>query len=1003
MLFQRSTKPSQFLLRCSLLLFTAVGLGIHLNAQYFQQQVDYRITAELDDQKHVLHAHLKLDYTNNAPEPLTEIYFHLWPRAFGSDNTAFARQQLRDGDTRFHFSEEAERGTLDSLDFQVNNSPLNWRYPDPDNPDIALVTLNEPLASGETVTISTPFRVKIPASFSRLGHVGESYQMTQWYPKPAVYDQDGWHAMPYLDRGEFYSEFGSFEVAITLPENYQVAATGVLQNAEERARLLQLAAATERTLAERQDLPDHYVSEPFPGSQSSTKTLVYTAQNVHDFAWFADKRFKVLHRSVVLEGRDEPLDIWSFFTETEAAYWKQSLDYLERSTKFYSEKIGVYPYPQVTGVQSALSAGAGMEYPMITVIGRSYSASSLDEVLAHEVGHNWFYGVLASNERTHPWMDEGFNSFYERLYMERYYEEPKNNYRLFGESIDINALGYRYQTLRGAGQSPDMDSDSMAENNYWLNAYSKPDMALQYLSQRYGQHVVDLAMQAYYQKWQFKHPGPEDVKLVFEQTVGAKLNWLFDDFLRSNKTVDFSLSRKSDGQVMVKRRGEINVPVLLTSKEGPDKLRTTLLDSIAPGGRLLPAGDYTLLAGPLDLNTGNNFLQRPLRLQLLTRTAATDGSRQLFYIPLLGANAQDGLMAGAALHNRTLEPKMVEFILAPAYGTKSGALSGFGGIRWRLPEQLRPAFAQTGEVAIGYQRFSNFEFRNEAYQYERLAGSWSYDFAIPPIRQIHARLSAQIVNVRENRPAFTAMGELDGSLVRSSLFTRLEYQRQKDNVINPRQLRLRLEYGNPDAPLTSDFLKAELEWSGGYQYQKDRFVRWRLFGGYFLQNELRDRNIAPNYAFSLVGNAASDYAFDELYLGRADDRSYGQQLNTRMGGFRTPIDRAQGIGVSNDYLIALNLDARLPIGPDALPLGVFADAATYGRSPLRQDGEAAVQWAAGLSLTALDGKIGIYAPLFYSDTIDLSLQQRGGLLQRISFRLSLTDFLPWNIIDSISL
>ncbi|PHI20108.1 hypothetical protein CEQ90_09135 [Lewinellaceae bacterium SD302] len=969
----------------------ALLFSTSLSAQYFQQRVDYRITAELDDRTHFLHANLEVDYTNNAPEALTEIYFHLWPRAFSSDNTAFARQQLRDGETRFHFSKNSERGTLDSLDFKlvrpgrdgVAEQSLEWSYPDPGNPDIALLQLHDPLPSGAKVTITTPFRVKIPASFSRLGHVGQSYQMTQWYPKPAVYDQDGWHPMPYLDRGEFYSEFGSFDVSITLPQNYRVGATGVLQNEAETNWLLNLAAATEQEMDSRSDLSEYAVDESFPPSANAKKTLRYLAEDVHDFAWFADKRFKVLHDQAYGSNGQE-LHLWAFFNETEAAYWKKSIRFLEWAIEFYSEKIGMYPYPQVTAVQSALSAGAGMEYPMITVIGRSYGEPWLNEVIAHEVGHNWFYGILATNERTHPWMDEGFNSFYERLYMQRRYEEPQDKYSILGQSVNIGQLGYRYQTLLGAGQSPDMDSDSMAENNYWLNAYSKPDLALQYLVLQYGQDSVDQAMQRYYESWKFRHPGPDDVKAVFEDYFKADLSWLFDDFLRSNNTVDYYIDRVK-GSYALKRKGDIDAPA---------ELETDFTNS---------ADGRVVLTGPLDLNDRNNFLSRPLDFSLLIEPQDKFGSRHLFYLPLLGANAQDGLMAGAALHNRTLEPKIVEFLVAPAYGFKSNKPAGFAGLQWRLPEGLRPGFANTGKLSLGYQRFSNFEFRDEAYQYQRLAGKWSYDFATSPIRQLKSSVSAQVVNIWQNRPDFNEEGDLAGTQTRGSTFTRLLYERSKTDIINPRSLTLNLEYGTPGAVLTDDYLKAEIEWTGGYQYQQDRFIRWRLFGGYFLANELRESNFTPNYAFSLVGNAASDYAFDNIYLGRRDDRSYGQQVSSRMGGFRVPIDRALGIGVSNNYMVALNLDARLPIGPTAFPLGIFVDAASYGRSPIRADGEEAFQWVGGLSLNFLDGQVGIYAPLVGSDLLDNSLDQRGGFIKSIGFKLSMTSFLPWELIDDIKL
>jgi len=219
------------------LLFLIISVGT-AQSDYFQQAVNYKIEATLDDQKHELRGNVEMVYVNNAPESLNEIYLHLWPNAYQNRKTAFAKQKIRQGDTEFYFSDKKQRGGFSNLNFTVDSRPQTIEY-DAKNPDIALLKLSEPLASGNSIVIKTPFTLKIPDSFSRLGHVGESYQMTQWYPKPAVYDRDGWHPMPYLDMGEFYSEFGNFDVKITLPENYVMGATGVLQTDTEKEFLAQ--------------------------------------------------------------------------------------------------------------------------------------------------------------------------------------------------------------------------------------------------------------------------------------------------------------------------------------------------------------------------------------------------------------------------------------------------------------------------------------------------------------------------------------------------------------------------------------------------------------------------------------------------------------------------------------------------------------------------------------------------------------------------------------------
>jgi hypothetical protein len=210
---------------------------------YFQQEVNHSIIVRLNDVSHTLHGSESVEYINNSPDTLGFLYFHLWPNAYKNNSTAFARQDLESGSTHFHFAPEEDRGFIDSLQFTAAGKVLHWEF-DSGNIDICRINLGEPLLPGDTLVIETPFFVKLPAGFSRMGHVNQSYQITQWFPKPAVYDKNGWNPIPYLDQGEFYSEFGSYEVSITVPKNYVVAATGNLLDADEQAWLDQKALQT---------------------------------------------------------------------------------------------------------------------------------------------------------------------------------------------------------------------------------------------------------------------------------------------------------------------------------------------------------------------------------------------------------------------------------------------------------------------------------------------------------------------------------------------------------------------------------------------------------------------------------------------------------------------------------------------------------------------------------------------------------------------------------------
>lgn len=982
---------------------------------YFQQKVDYKIEVRLDDEADEITGTLDLSYTNNSPDILDQIPFHIWPNAYSSSRSAFARQQLRNGSTDFHFSRQTERGGLDQLEFTVDGTPVSYTL-DSIHPDIVYLPIVKGMQPGQTIQIRTPFRVDIPESFSRLGHVEDSYQMSQWYPKPAVYDQDGWHAMPYLDQGEFYSEFGDFEVSITLPENYVVGATGVLQQQAEIDWLKEKAAAYRKSAPQqRSDFPDPELEET-PSSSVTMKTLTYRAEQVHDFAWFADKNFRVLHDQVTLPGKAEPVDIWSMFTAREAYIWQRSAEYLKRAVGFYSKHVGTYPYPQVTAVQSALSAGGGMEYPMITVIGLSGTAKSLDQVLTHEVGHNWFYGILGSNERDHAWMDEGLNSYYEGRYMDTYYEEPELELPLVGV-LDINRTGYLYYARQGKDQAPDTPSDSLSEWNYLIQSYSKPAQALQEVEVYAGVEKLDAAMQAYYQEWKFRHPQPQDFFTLMEREIPGISPW-FPDALMTNHTSDWKVGKLADGpdgDLTLLHSGQRLAPAA-AQMEKEDGGRDTILVPPNTAAETQVATNAAIRAtlperlNPLDLYEHNNRSGwRPRRLGIGIGTETAEKA-PIFVTPLAGYNIHDGLQAGFTLHNRTFAPKKFEWLLAPLYGFKSGGVNGFGGAQYRV---ARP-FDGVRQLMLsgGTQRWSDFTLalNEEAFSYDRTALRATIFFDHPLVTQRESALFAQVIRLRSQRPLFADRGQLIGEARTTNLFYRVGYERSINREISPRHYAVTLEFKDKDpendSPFEATHLRLDATADGGYQYEKGKFLRWRLFAAYFIVNDLRERTFFPSTGISLIDNSDSDYRRDGLFFGR---NNFGgsavgwvdAQLGRQQGGFRVPVGSAfAGQFRSNSYLGSVNLDVDLPTG--VLPLGVFIDAAYFdNRSTLASPNSGNFRWVGGASLSVAEGRIGVFAPFVFDPDTKLLMEQRGGILNRLTFRLQLEGWVPWKWLDDI--
>ncbi len=542
---------------------------------YFQQEVNYTIHATLNDTKHELDGFESVEYINNSPDTLRFLYFHLWANAYSDNNTRLAREMIkREGKGKL-FTDPVLRGYIDSLDFKTGGEPVNWNLLE-GYPDICRLNLISPVKPGDTVIVTTPFHLKIPLGVtSRLGHIGQSYQISQWYPKPAVYDRSGWHQMPYLDQGEYYSEYGSFDVSITLPSNYIVGATGNLQNEQEMIRLDELSSDNSwMNITESGEAG-------FPPSSLQMKTLRYTENNVHDFAWFADKRFHVLKGKLTLPDSGRDITTWAMFTDNESGLWASSISYINSAISYFSSKIGDYPYNSFTAVQSALTSGAGMEYPGVTVIGLARDPYLLDEVLAHEISHMWFYSSIGSDERRYPFMDESIASAYESRYMEEKYPGKKLwelNYRNIKIArffhLDempvqmIQELEWLVPARRNLEQPADLKSDDYSYDNYGSIIYYKAGQGFNYLRTYLGDALFDSIMHDYYSKWKNRHPYPEDLRSMFQSGTDLDLTWFFDDFLGTTKRLDYKMARIENQKVLIKNRGELNAPLLIAGVSG---------------------------------------------------------------------------------------------------------------------------------------------------------------------------------------------------------------------------------------------------------------------------------------------------------------------------------------------------------------------------------------------------------------------------------------------------
>jgi hypothetical protein len=969
-----------------LLIFNGSGFKA-LSQEYFQQEVNFKIEVTLDDRLNELNAFETVEYINNSPDSLNFIYFHLWPNGYLNNNTELAKQLFNSKGKQKLFKDPELKGFIDSLNFKVNNQAVQW-YLLPGQPDISRIILNLPIRPGDTIKITTPFHVKIPKGItSRLGHIGESYQISQWFPKPAVYDRTGWHQMSYQDQGEFYSEFGSFDVSITLPSNYIVGATGNLQNEQELESMNKLASDT--TWQTSKDS----INIGFPLSSTQMKTLRYTESQIHDFAWFADKRFHILKGKVKLPDSGREVTTWVIFTNQQAKYWKDALPYLNRSIRKFSVWNGDYPYKSFTVVQSALTAGDGMEYPGITVIGSVKDGYALDEVIAHEVGHSWFYSALGSNERRYPFMDEGITSANEVRYMLEKYPEKKmweiyvNNLKL-AKFFHIDQMSVKQmrelewlsQARDNLEQSINLTSSAYNTLNYSLMIYTKAGMCFNYLRAYLGDSTYDSAMQEYYRLWKFKHPGPQDLKNVFKLVTGKELTWFFNDLLGTTKRLDYKLVQFSGPKLLIENRGELVAPLVIAGMNGDSICFEKWIEGFHGKKWIeIPEGKYSeIKIDPKhvmpEIFRLNNNLRRtglfpkidPFQTQLYFSLEDPE-KRYLMYIPALNWTRENGLMIGIALHNGFLTPKPFEYFVMPFIGFNNHAMAGFGKMTYNITPYDK--LIRLAKLSVEGTQFG--APGNQNYHYLKAGTELLFRSDFTGKSLTHKAFG--------NLVAASDLFKIDlQQKAGTNYYLQFGYQLEKTGYVNPFKMTTSVE-------TNYTYIKtvAELNYKFSY-HEKKNGLDIRLFAGAMLKNSFD----APFYALSTSARSGRE---QYLFQGTNPDRFavfpssfWSRQMTVNEGSLVSPVNQILGY---SRWLISLSLTSSLPGKTSRIPVKPFANLLLndHGIGP---EHNSPIFFEAGLK-AGLWNFFEIYFPFLVSENIQSAIPSFN---TRIRFIFNLNSF-----------
>ena len=517
-----------------------------LSAQYWQQKVDYTMSVELDAKTANYSGFQKLVYTNNSPEKLSKVFYHLYFNAFqpGSD-MAVRLKNGADKNGRFKVNIDSlnsnQSGFLKVSSLKQNGKKTKII----ESGTILEVTLNEPLLPGTSTVLELEFAGHVPDLIRRAGKnskEGVAFSMAQWYPKLCEYDVDGWNTDPYTGR-EFHGVWGDFDVKISLDKDFIVGGSGYLQNADEIGK--------------------GYSDRKKSKSKKGKITWHFIAPNVHDFTFAADKDY--IHD--VYPGPNN-VELHFFYKNNPDIIenWKNLQPITADLMRYFNEKIGPYPYKQYSVIQGG---DGGMEYAMCTLITGERAFGSLVGVTSHELAHTWFQFVLATNETKHEWMDEGFTSFISTLAVNDVLKENK----VF--PLQRSYSGYLNLARSGVEQPQSTNANRYNYNYaYESTAYNKGAVFLGQLGYIIGNDKLFEALQAYYKEYQFKHPVPNDIRRVAERVSGIQLRWYLTDWTQTVNTIDYAItnvaSLDSNTKISFERKGMMPMPldVLIEFEDG---------------------------------------------------------------------------------------------------------------------------------------------------------------------------------------------------------------------------------------------------------------------------------------------------------------------------------------------------------------------------------------------------------------------------------------------------
>lgn len=542
----------------------------------WQQRVKYLMDVDMNVQTNQFTGKQKLEYTNNSPDTLTRVFYHLYFNAFqpGSMMDTRSRRQgtIQDGrgadwddrvKDRIYNLKPDEIGYQKILSLKMNGRPQKYEVLE----TILEVKLDKPILPKTKVVFDMEFEGQVPLQIRRSGRDNPNtkvrYSMSQWYPKMCEYDYEGWHPNPYIAR-EFYGVWGDYEVNITIDKSYILGGTGYVQNGNQVGYGYEAEGVK--------------VTRP----AGDKMTWKFVAPNVHDFMWAADPDFKHLTRKV---RNDLTLHLLYKKDHPKPETWERILDDAERALPYIEKTFGPYTYKQYSFIHGG---DGGMEYPMATLL-------ASPGAWLHEWLHNWYQGILATNESLYPWMDEGFTNYASSRVQS--FLAPRGNFAQEG-----NYRSYFALVKSGREEPLTTHADHYNTNSaYSAASYGKGAVFIEQLGYIVGADVRDKILLDYYRVWKFKHPNVNDFLRIAEKASDMKLDWYKQYWVNTTKTIDYAFDSLWEDQgktkIRIKRIGMMPMPIdlKLTFKDGTSEMHYVPLDlmyGVKPAEDSLPRTVY---------------------------------------------------------------------------------------------------------------------------------------------------------------------------------------------------------------------------------------------------------------------------------------------------------------------------------------------------------------------------------------------------------------------------